>query len=115
MKKKMIFIPFFFIGIVALLIWGLMHLWNWLVPDVLVGRQLHIGKRPDCWCSLRFYLEDLGAEASINAIASKEMTMGGNTNSKISGWLCLRRTSADGKKNLQAQLLGEDAVMFVLN
>lgn len=34
MKKKMIFIPFFFIGIVALLIWGLMHLWNWLVPDV---------------------------------------------------------------------------------
>jgi len=34
MKKKMIFIPFFFVGIVALLIWGLMHLWNWLVPDI---------------------------------------------------------------------------------
>lgn len=34
MKKKLIFIPFFFVGIVALLIWGLMHLWNWLVPDV---------------------------------------------------------------------------------
>ena len=34
MKKKMIIIPLFFIGIVALLIWGLMHLWNWLVPAV---------------------------------------------------------------------------------
>jgi len=34
MKKKMIFIPIFFIGMAALVIWGLMHLWNWLVPDI---------------------------------------------------------------------------------
>jgi len=34
MKKKMIFMPFFFIGMAALVIWVLMLLWNWLIPEL---------------------------------------------------------------------------------
>jgi hypothetical protein len=34
MKKKMIFIPIFFIGMAAFVIWVLMLLWNWLMPDI---------------------------------------------------------------------------------
>jgi hypothetical protein len=32
MSKKMIFIPFFFVGMAALITWILMLLWNWLMP-----------------------------------------------------------------------------------
>lgn len=32
MNKKMIFIPFFFVGMAALVIWVVMLLWNWLMP-----------------------------------------------------------------------------------
>jgi hypothetical protein len=32
MRKKMIFIPFFFVGMAALVTWVLMLLWNWLMP-----------------------------------------------------------------------------------
>jgi len=32
MKKNMIFIPFFFVGMAALVVWVLMLLWNWLMP-----------------------------------------------------------------------------------
>jgi hypothetical protein len=34
MKKKMIFLPFLFVGFVVLFIWGFMHLWNWIMPLV---------------------------------------------------------------------------------
>ena len=34
MKKKMIFMPFFFVGMVALVTWILMLLWNWLMPAI---------------------------------------------------------------------------------
>lgn len=34
MKKKMIWIPFLFIGMAALVGWILMLLWNWLMPDL---------------------------------------------------------------------------------
>jgi hypothetical protein len=34
MKKKMIFIPFFFVGMAALVTWVLMLLWNWLMPII---------------------------------------------------------------------------------
>lgn len=34
MNKKMIFIPFFFVGMAALVTWILMLLWNWLMPAI---------------------------------------------------------------------------------
>jgi len=40
MKKKIIFIPIFFIGMAALIIWILMLLWNWLMPDIFALRLI---------------------------------------------------------------------------
>ncbi len=40
MKKKMIFIPFFFVGMAALVIWVVMLLWNWLTPDLFGWRVI---------------------------------------------------------------------------
>ena len=39
MRKKMLLMPFFFIGMAALVTWVLMILWNWLMP-VLFGLSI---------------------------------------------------------------------------
>lgn len=69
MKKKMIFMPFFFVGMAALVTWVLMLLWNWLMPalfglsvisfwqaagllvlsKILFG-GFHMGKKHGCCC-----------------------------------------------------------------